>query len=84
MKIIYVIYVLIFCSVALFSASPKEMAEIHAFLNVWFAGTSPGLCDRAPIVREVLSLREAALAHEHVLIPGGNGKIVLSTESCDW
>ena len=57
---------------ALWNASPEEMASIHAALG---AGLANGTL--RPVVGQELPLKEAARAQEAVLKPGAYGKIVL-------
>jgi len=57
---------------ALWNASPEEMASIHAAIG---AGLSNGAL--RPVIGQELPLKEAARAHEAVLKPGAYGKIVL-------
>ncbi|MBC7930304.1 MAG: NADPH:quinone reductase [Rubrivivax sp.] len=57
---------------SLFSASPQELASIHAAL---VAGLGAGTL--RPVVGRELPLASAARAHEEVLKPGARGKIIL-------
>ena len=57
---------------ALWNASPEEMASIHAAMG---AGLANGTLE--PVVGQELPLKEAVRAHEAVLKPGAYGKIVL-------
>lgn len=57
---------------SLFSASPQELASIHAAI---VAGLEAGTL--RPVVGRELPLASAARAHEEVLKPGAHGKIVL-------
>lgn len=59
-------------AMSLFNASPRELASIHAALH---AGLEAGTL--RPHVGRELPLAEAARAHEEVLKPGAQGKIVL-------
>jgi NADPH2:quinone reductase len=59
-------------AMSLFNASPQELASIHAALR---AGLEAGTL--RPHVGRELPLSEAARAHEEVLRPGAQGKIVL-------
>ncbi len=58
--------------IALFNATPDEMADLHAALG-------RGLADGSlnPVIGKELSLAEAVEAHHAVLRPGAYGKIVL-------
>ncbi len=56
----------------LFNASPQEMASIHAALS---AGLENGTL--RPVIGKELPLAQAAQAHEDVMKPGAQGKIVL-------
>lgn len=60
------------CGMALWNATPVELARIHAAL---FAGLSSGVLK--PVVGRQYPLAEAARSHEAVLEPGAYGKIVL-------
>ena len=56
----------------LFNTPPDELAAIHAALA---AGLEDG--SLAPVIDVELPLAEAPRAHERVMQPGHNGKIVL-------
>lgn len=57
---------------SLFNATPKELASIHAALG---AGLANGTL--VPVIAREMPLAEAAKAHEAVMQPGAQGKIVL-------
>ena len=57
---------------ALWNASPEDMASIHAAIGAGLAGGT-----LRPVVGQELPLKEAARAHEAVLKPGAYGKIIL-------
>ncbi len=57
---------------AAFNASKEEMYQIHSGI---YAGLADGRY--APVIRCEIPLSDAAKAHEMVMQPGGNGKIIL-------
>jgi len=59
---------------SLFNASPQEFASVHAAI---VAGLEAGTL--RPVVGREMPLADAARAHEEVLKPGAQGKIVLVT-----
>jgi len=59
---------------SLFNASPQEFASLHAAI---VAGLEAGTL--RPVVGREMPLADAARAHEEVLKPGAQGKIVLVT-----
>lgn len=60
------------CGFTLWAATEKETADIHAAIA---AGLESGTL--RPIVGKEIPLKDAALAHQEVLVPGAFGKIVL-------